>query len=270
MVPSMPLRSVQTTISPRKIDSPSFLSVPHIIMPQTVIVIATYQELENLQKLLPELLARTDASVLIVDDSSPDGTPEFLRNFAANEPRLIPLIRPGKQGYGTAVLAGLRKALEVGAYYVVTMDADFSHDPADVPKLREAVMSGFDVAVGSRYVNGIRVINWAKSRLLLSLFANLYVKAILGFRVEDATSGFRAYNKKAIEAILAYPPKSRGYSFLSEILFTLHAHNLSIMEVPIIYTERREGQSKMSNSVIAEAILRPWILRLKRMTGMMK
>lgn len=231
------------------------------------VVIAAYREAPNLERLVPILLEVVpDANVVIVDDSSPDGTAELLNRIAAANPRLVPIIRPGKQGYGTAVLAGLRKALELGAERIATMDADFSHDPKDLPALF-AGLDQADVTIGSRYFQGVRVLNWHPSRLLLSLFANRYVKTILGIPVEDATSGFRAYRRAAAECICSGAINSLGYSFLVEVLYTVLATGYKPLEVPIIYSERREGQSKMSKKVIAEAIFRPWQLRFSRLFG---
>jgi dolichol-phosphate mannosyltransferase len=228
---------------------------------ETCILLATYNERPNLERLLPVLLdVAPQAFVIVVDDNSPDGSPDLLRGMAASNPRIVPLIRPEKQGYGGAVLAGLRHALDLGAQRIVTMDADFSHDPADVPRLVEGLERG-DVAIGSRYFQGVRVLNWHPSRLLLSLFANRYVKAILGLRVDDATSGFRAYRRAAAETVTTVPIRSRGYSFLVELLFRVHKAGFTLVEVPIIYSERREGQSKMSKGVIFEAMFRPWALR---------
>jgi dolichol-phosphate mannosyltransferase len=227
----------------------------------TFVVIAAYNEAANLETLVPRLLdLLPDASVVIVDDNSPDGTPALLGRLADASPRVAPLIREGKLGYGTAVLAGFKRALEMGAERIVTMDADFSHDPADVPRLIEALGQA-DVAIGSRYFQGVRVLNWAVSRLLLSLFANKYVSTILGFRVADATSGFRAYRRVAAEAVASERITSHGYSFLVEVLYRVYKRGFRLQEVPIIYAERREGQSKMSNKVIFEAVLRPWQLR---------
>ena len=229
--------------------------------PVRALVIAAYNEAANLRRLIPVLRGiMPDLYMIIVDDSSPDGTPELLRGMAASDPRVVPLIRPGKQGYGTAVLAGMQKALDLGAAEIATMDADFSHDPKDLPLLF-AGLADADVAIGSRYNGGVRVLNWHPSRLLLSLFANRYVRAILGFKVDDATSGFRAYRRPAIEAITKARIGSHGYSFLVEILYSAHRRGFRFHEVPIIYSERREGQSKMSNKVIFEAVLRPWQLR---------
>jgi dolichol-phosphate mannosyltransferase len=238
---------------------------PALTAPEgTCLVLATYNEAANLTRLIPRLFeVMPQARVIVVDDNSPDGTPALLEQLRATYPGLQPLIRPGKQGYGTAVLSGFRAALESGASKVITLDADFSHDPEDIPALEKG-LEDWDSVIGSRYVGGVRVLNWHPSRLLLSLFANRYVKTILGLTVEDATSGFRGYRRAALHSLLEQPPKSVGYSFLVEILFQLQCLGFRIGEVPIIYTERREGQSKMSNRVIFEAVVRPWILRLGR------
>ncbi len=233
-------------------------------MSQAFIVLATYNELPNLETLVPALLALLpEARVVVVDDNSPDGTPAFLQELAKAEPRLVPVIRPGKAGYGGAILAGFQRALELGAQQIATLDADFSHDPAELPHLL-AALGHADVAIGSRYYNGVRVLNWHPSRLLLSLFANRYVKGILNIPVDDSTSGFRAYRREAIVALQEARIGSVGYSFLVEILYFLHGRRMRIVEVPIVYTERREGQSKMSKRVIREAVIRPWILRFSR------
>jgi dolichol-phosphate mannosyltransferase len=180
--------------------------------------------------------------------------------MAQHDPRVVPVIREGKLGYGSAVLEGFRKALDLGSTYIVTLDADFSHDPKEIPALLAALEKA-DIAIGSRYTGGVRVLNWHVSRLLLSLFANRYVRTILGIPVDDATSGYRAYRRRAIEAILESRIDSQGYSFLVEILYRAYKRGMQITEVPIVYSERREGQSKMSKGVIFEAMLRPWLLR---------
>jgi dolichol-phosphate mannosyltransferase len=228
------------------------------------IVVATYNELPNLKSLIERLLeVLPGANIIIVDDNSPDGSPELLRSMAQSIPLLHPLIRPGKSGYGSAVSAGLTAALEIGSTRIATLDADFSHDPAELPAMF-AALENADVAIGSRYFNGVRVLNWHPSRLVLSLFANRYVKAVVGLPVHDATSGFRAYRSSAVEIIRRSSIRSVGYSYLVEILTLLVRTNQRIVEVPIIYTERREGQSKMTGSVIFEAALRPWVLRYRR------
>jgi len=232
--------------------------------PTTCIVLATYKEAANLKSLLPQLRSVVpDAFIIVVDDNSPDGTPQLLEELARQDPHIVPLIRPGKMGYGSAVLAGFRRALELGAERIVTLDADFSHDPESIPDLL-AGLEQADIAIGSRYYQGVRVLNWHVSRLLLSLFANRYVRTILGIPASDATSGFRAYRREAIEAILNSRIDSQGYSFLVEILYRARRRGMRIAEVPIVYSERREGQSKMSGNVIFEAALRPWLLRFGR------
>jgi dolichol-phosphate mannosyltransferase len=225
------------------------------------IVLATYNEAANLRELIPTLLSiLPQARVVVVDDNSPDGSPALLREMAQHDPRVVPVIREGKLGYGSAVLEGFRKALDLGATHIASLDADFSHDPKEIPALLAALEKA-DIAIGSRYTGGVRVLNWHVSRLLLSLFANRYVRTILGIPVDDATSGYRAYRRRAIEAILESRIDSQGYSFLVEILYRAYKRGMQITEVPIVYSERREGQSKMSKGVIFEAMLRPWLLR---------
>jgi dolichol-phosphate mannosyltransferase len=161
------------------------------------------------------------------------------------------------------MLRGFQEALAGGATEIATLDADFSHDPAELPRMFEALERA-DIAVGSRYSGGVRVLNWHPSRLLLSLFANRYVSAILGLNISDATSGFRAYRRATLESIPFGQIRSTGYSFLVEVIYSLTRKGHTVVEVPIIYTERREGQSKMDKGVIFEAVLRPWLLRLRR------
>lgn len=231
---------------------------------KTCVVLATYNEASNLQSLIPVLREVVpDGYVIVVDDNSPDGTPALLEELSRKDSYIVPVIRSGKLGYGSAVLTGFRRAMEMGATRVVTLDADFSHDPLSIPDLL-AALANADIAIGSRYYQGVRVLNWHVSRLLLSLFANRYVRFILGMRVADATSGYRAYRRAAVEAILASRIDSQGYSFLVEILYRAYRRGMRIVEVPIVYSERREGQSKMSKGVIFEAMIRPWLLRIGR------
>lgn len=231
----------------------------------TVIVLATYNEAPNLNRLLPQLLKENPhVQIVVVDDNSPDGTAALLEQLKNADNRVVPLVRASKLGYGTAILAGMKRALELGADQIVTLDADFSHNPTDIPELLKALERA-DVAIGSRYTQGVRVLNWQISRLLLSLFANRYLRLILGMPVEDMTSGFRAYRGDAVKALLSTPIRSVGYSFLVEVIYSLYLRGFQIIEVPITYTERREGQSKMGKRVIGEAIFRPWTLRLRAM-----
>lgn len=232
------------------------------------VVLATYNERNNIERLLNELLALPlDARVVVVDDNSPDGTAAAVSALAGQFPGRIDLIsRPGKMGYGSAFVAGFRRALELGATQIVSMDADFSHDPHSVPDL-VAALGPADLAIGSRYVGGIRILNWSLRRLLLSSFANFYVNLILGFRVQDSTSGFRAYQAGVLRAIPFGRIQSRGYAFLVELLASVKARGYRVTECPIVYAERRAGQSKMSQGVILEAIGRPWLILLRRLLG---
>lgn len=230
------------------------------------IVIATYNERENLLVLLPKLReVAPDARVCVVDDNSPDGSGVVAKELGL-EDYVRTIVRKGKRGYGTAVRDGLRACIADGAENVLTMDADFSHEPKEVPAMF-AALDRADMCVGSRYVGGVRVLNWQISRLLLSIFANVYVRTILGFRVTDCTSGFRAYRATLLKRVPLKRIESNGYSFLVEMLFRVQSAGARVTEHPIIYVERREGQSKMSKSVILESVFMPWRLRLAKMVG---
>jgi dolichol-phosphate mannosyltransferase len=222
----------------------------------------TYNEATNIARLVPEILRHLpDSSVLVVDDSSPDGTGDVVRAMAARDPRVGILSRPAKSGYGSATVDGIQHAVRQGYDVVATLDADFSHDPADLPRLIDA-LGAADVAIGSRYVGGIRILNWGVQRLLLSLAANSYVRFLSGLACVDCTSGFRAYRVDALKKVAFDRISSTGYAFLPELLFALD--RVKVEEVPICYTERRIGQSKMGTHVIAEAIVRPWALLGRR------
>ena len=232
-------------------------------MRRILTIVVTYNEATNIGKLLPEILRNVPtSSVLVVDDSSPDGTGEVVRALAARDPRVEILSRPAKSGYGSAAIAGFQYAVRHGYDVVATLDADFSHDPADLPRLIDALTTA-DVSIGSRYVGGIRILNWGVRRLLLSLAANSYVRLLGGLSCVDCTSGFRAYRVEALKKAAFDRVSSTGYAFLPELLFALN--RVTVQEVPICYTERRVGQSKMGTHVIAEAILRPWVLLGRRM-----
>ena len=232
---------------------------------RVAVVIATYNERENVQALLPRLLQLDlQPDVVVVDDNSPDGTAAAVLDVSASFPRRVHLIsRESKQGYGSAMIEGFSWALESGVDAVVTIDADLSHDPDDVPRLHQVLLDA-DVAIGSRYCGGIRVMNWGPNRLLLSLGANRYVRFVLGYDLYDSTSGFRAYRSEVLKSIDLTRIRSRGYSFLVELLESAIRGGFSVQEVPIVYTERTTGRSKMSRGVMIEAVFRPWILRLNR------
>lgn len=229
------------------------------------VLIATYNERENLLGLLPAIRqSHPAATICIVDDNSPDGTSRVPAELGLD--RVEVLVRKNARGYGTAVRDGMLLCLRAGARRIVTMDADFSHDPKDLPAMF-AALDHCDLAIGSRYSGGVRVLNWGAHRLMLSLFANSYVQRILGLRANDCTSGFRAYRRALLRRIALRKLNSTGYSFLVELLVRCTTAGARIHEVPIIYTERREGQSKMSNSVILESALMPWRLLLAMKLG---
>lgn len=237
-------------------------------MERVTIVLATYNERDNVEPLLEQLMALPlAAGVVLVNDRSPDGTADLVRAAQARHPGRVELIeRAGKLGYGSAFIDGLRRALEMGADVVVTMDADFSHDPRSVPALVEGLKQ-HDVMIGSRYVGGIRILNWSLRRLLLSKGANFYINGILRFGVADCTSGFRAYRAAVLRAIDTGRATARGYAFLVELLEMVYRMQFSIGEAPIVYTERKQGRSKMSRGVILEAVARPWVLLARRVLG---
>ncbi len=223
----------------------------------------TYQEAGNLRALLPALLAlEIDPLILVVDDASPDGTGRVAEEFGATDPRVRVLHRPRKEGLGPAYREGLAHALELGRPSVVHMDADLSHDPADVPRL-VAALAEADLVVGSRYVDGVRVINWPLSRLLLSVTANGYVRRVTGLGVRDCTSGFRAWRAETLGGVLTRS-RASGYAFLVETLFLAWRQGARVREEPIVFTERRSGRSNLSRSAVVESLWVPWRLRLGR------
>ena len=235
---------------------------------RVAVVIATYNERANVEQLIPALMESTaEPHVVIVDDNSPDGTGDAVRKAIEHHPDRVKLVaRSGKMGYGSAILAGFNSVLADDYGVVVTMDADFSHDPAAVASL-VAGLENADLAIGSRYVGGIRILNWSLGRMLLSSGANLYVNAILRYGVTDCTSGFRAYRAEVLRNIDVERASSRGYSFLVELLELVVRNGYRVTEVPVVYTERRAGRSKMSRGVIAESAIRPWLLLARRLSG---
>jgi dolichol-phosphate mannosyltransferase len=208
----------------------------------------------------------SDLNVLVIDDNSPDRTADLVEEFMQENKNVHLLKREGKLGLGTAYIEGFRYALKNGFNYVFTMDSDFSHDPKELPNLIEAAQTS-DLVVGSRYVGGIRIINWPLSRLALSSFASFYVRTITGIRVFDPTSGFNCFTRHALESIDLDRIFSVGYSFLVELKFKIWSRGLKLSEVPIIFYERRDGQSKMSKKIIFESIISVFKLRLKKIAG---
>jgi dolichol-phosphate mannosyltransferase len=228
------------------------------------VVVPTYNERENIGALVPQILELPRFRVLVVDDNSPDGTAEVVARLAREEPRVGLLSRPGKQGLGTAYIAGFRRALGEGAEFICEMDADFSHDPRYLPALLEAAETRYDLALGSRYIQGGGTANWGIARKLISRGGNMYARAILGLPIMDATGGFRCYRRRVLETIDLDAIHSNGYSFQIEMAYRTLQAGFRIGEVPIIFPDRRVGQSKMSRRIVLEALITVWRLRLSR------
>ena len=237
---------------------------------RALVVIPTYNERENLPRLVPRILDQ-DAlvEVLVVDDNSPDGTGEWAEEFAQTSDRVHVLRRPGKAGLGAAYVAGLQWGLDQGRYDVlVEMDADLSHPPEQLPTFLEAIRSGADVVVGSRYVDGrVTVVNWPISRLLISLFGSWYARTITGLPVRDATGGFNAFRRDVLAGLGLDRVESNGYSFQIELKYRAWKQGREILEVPIVFTERDSGESKMSKRIVREAVWKVWKLRLMALLG---
>jgi dolichol-phosphate mannosyltransferase len=228
---------------------------------RTLIVVPTYNERENVAALIPELLKVSPISdVLVVDDSSPDKTADYAEELFGANLRFSVLRRTAERGYGRSLLDGYRFAVDRDYARLVQLDADFSHDPAVLPRLMSAARSA-DVVIGSRYCPEGRVANWPLRRRLLSRFANGYVRVITGLTVRDSTSGFRCYTRRALQILLETPIAAEGYAFLVETTFRAQRAGLRITEIPITFIDRREGQSKMSRRIIFESVLKPWSLR---------
>jgi len=230
---------------------------------KALVVIPTYNEAENIERIVPLALAQDpDLHVLVVDDNSPDGTGDVVDRMAANEPRLQCLHREGKGGLGSAYIAGFQWALaNTDTKYVFEMDADFSHDPAAIPEFLETIQDA-DLVVGSRYLNGITVINWPLSRLILSVGANIYAGMITGLPLKDCTGGFKCFRRETLEALPLERVQSDGYSFQIELNWHVWKQGMRLKEIPIIFTDRVEGVSKMSRKIIIEAMFMVWRLRL--------
>jgi len=236
-------------------------------MMKALVIIPTYNEMENLPQLLPRVLEQGEAfSVLVVDDNSPDGTGDLTDRLAADDPRINVLRRAGKLGLGTAYVAGFKWALERGFDYVFEMDADFSHDPDDLPRLLEAAMAG-DVAVGSRWVGDGGTRNWSLLRTLVSRGGSKYAKTILGVPVNDLTSGFKCFSSYVLRRLDLDAIQSNGYAFQVEVNYRCHRLGYRITEVPIVFVDRRVGKSKMSPWIVAEAMGVVWKLRLYGVDG---
>jgi len=232
-------------------------------MRKTLVIIPTYNEAENITRLIPSVLSQAEGlHILIVDDGSPDGTAELVRTMMNGENRIHILERERKQGLGTAYRAGFKYAIDHQYDYVFEMDADFSHNPNEIPNFLKAV-ENHDLVLGSRYISGIRVLNWPMTRLLLSYFANIYTRLVTGLPLHDATGGFKCFRRKVLESIDLSRVKSNGYSFQIEMSFKAWKKGFSIQEIPIVFLDRRIGVSKMSRHIVYEAMFMVWKLRIR-------
>ena len=227
-----------------------------------LIIIPTYKEKENVPNLVPRVLEQDDGvQILFIDDNSPDGTGELIDKICEENQRVHVIHRPGKLGLGTAYVTGFKWALEQDFDLIFEMDADFSHSPDDIPRLIEASKED-DLIIGSRFVDGIRIMNWPFKRLLLSMMAMVYVKWITGMQLEDPTSGFKCYNRRVLEGINLERIRSNGYSFQIETNYKSRLAGFTIKEVPIVFTERADGISKMNKRIVFEAIFIVYKLRI--------
>ena len=232
----------------------------------SLVIIPTYNEKENVENIIRAVLGLEHGfHILIIDDGSPDGTADIVKGLMAGEfkDRLFIVEREGKLGLGTAYIAGFKWALERRYEYVFEMDADFSHDPNDLPRLYDACANeGYDLAIGSRYVSGVNVVNWPIGRVLMSYFASKYVRFITGFTVHDTTAGFKCYKRRVLETIELDKIRFKGYAFQIEMKFTAYKIGFRIKEVPVIFVNRREGVSKMSGGIFGEAFFGVMRLRI--------
>ena len=223
----------------------------------SLVLIPTYNEKENIEKIIRKVFSlATPFHVLIIDDGSPDGTADIVKNLQKEFPEnLFIEERKGKLGLGTAYIHGFNWALKHAYDFIFEMDADFSHNPKDLPRLREACLNGADVAIGSRYIKGVNVVNWPMGRVLMSYFASVYVRMVTGIAIQDATAGFKCYRKEVLQTIQLNKIKFVGYAFQIEMKFMAIKHGFNVVEIPIIFTDRTEGTSKMSPRIFREAFL---------------
>lgn len=235
-------------------------------MNKKVIIIPTYNEKENIEKMILKIFSiPLDFNILVIDDGSPDGTAEIVGRFQKSYPeKLFMIQRSGKLGLGTAYITGFKWAIERKYDYIFEMDADFSHNPDDLAKLCEACDKGADLAIGSRYCNGISVINWPIGRVIMSYYASSFVRTVLGMKIYDCTAGFKCYKRKVLETIDLDRIKMKGYGFQIEMKYNTYKLNFKIEEVPIIFVDRKEGTSKMSSGIFGEAFWGVLAMRFRK------
>ena len=238
-------------------------------MDTKLVIIPTYNEIENVEKIIKAVLALEEGfDILIIDDGSPDGTAAAVKRLQAQfEGRLHLIERSGKLGLGTAYLTGFKWSLEHGYDYTFEMDADFSHAPSHLPRLYAACRDGADMSIGSRYCKGVSVVNWPIGRILMSYFASVYVRTVLRFKIYDSTAGFVCYTKRLLEAIDFDAVQMKGYGFQIEMKYTTYKLGYKIAEVPVIFINRQEGTSKMSGSIFGEAFWGVLKLRFRKITA---
>jgi dolichol-phosphate mannosyltransferase len=236
---------------------------------RSLIIIPTYNELDNIKKIIPDILERyEEIDVLVVDDNSPDGTGDYIEQLTQESNRIKIIKRPSKMGLGTAYITGFKFALQNGYDYIFEMDADYSHDPKEIKNFLDAIKD-YDLVLGSRYKTGVNVINWPMQRLLLSYFANSYTRFVTGLPVRDATGGFKCFRRKVLESIELDSIKSNGYAFQIEMTFKAFKKGFRIFEIPIIFVDRFQGTSKMSKKIVHEAVLMVWKLRIRSTFGIL-
>ena len=234
---------------------------------KALVIFPTYNEKENIEKISAAALEQDEIiEVLIVDDNSPDGTGRIADRLASGNPRIHVLHRSEKAGLGTAYIHGFKWAIANNYDYIFEMDADFSHNPMYLPDFLEAIKD-HDLVLGSRYISGVNVVNWPMSRLLLSYYANVYSRLVTGLPVRDATGGFKCFRREVLEAINLDEVKSNGYTFQIEMSMRAWVRKFRIKEIPIIFTDRQQGASKMSKKIVREAIWMVWWLRWAALTG---
>ena len=238
-------------------------------MDRKIVIIPTYNEKENIEAILCKVFSLAGGyHVLVIDDGSPDGTAAIVKRLQAEFPdRLFLMERDGKQGLGTAYLTGFRWSLDRGYDYVFEMDADFSHDPDDLDRLYRACLDGADLAIGSRYCDGVSVVNWPIGRIIMSYYASVYVRKVLRMQVYDCTAGFKCYARKVLETIDLDAVRMKGYGFQIEMKYTAFRLGFRLAEVPIIFINRKQGQSKMSSGIFGEAFWGVLQLRFRKISA---
>jgi len=236
---------------------------------KSLVIIPTYNELDNIKKLVPDILNRYEnVDILVVDDNSPDGTGKYIAELSESDSRLKYILREQKMGLGTAYIEGFKYALQNSYAYIFEMDADYSHDPLEIDNFHKAIEDS-DLVLGSRYLTGVNVVNWPMRRLLLSYFANLYTRIITGLPVHDATGGYKCFRREVLEAINLDKVKSNGYAFQIEMTFKAWKKGFRMKEISIIFIDRMKGKSKMSRKIVREAIFMVWKLRVNSFLGIL-